>query len=162
MAQDRPPLSCAPRRRPGHSPQQRGHVVPSSASSSRHRVQTAHGPWRRSDSLRPRSTASAKPKTPLCANSQIAISDPGGGAGIGHEDQLLVFTNRSANAGTLAGYPGVAALNSAGQLVVQARRMTGGYMGGLGPEDTSIPVVFFDPIKRLLPSSKVLTIPLVK
>jgi len=40
--------------------------------------------------------------------------------------------------------------------------MTGGYMGGLGPEDTSIPVVFFDPIKRLLPSSKVLTIPLVK
>ena len=91
------------------------------------------------------STASAKPKAPLCAKSQIAISDPGGGAGLGHEDQVLVFTNKSANACTLTGYPGVAALNSAGQQVVQARRTTGGYMGGLGPENTSIPVVFLRP-----------------
>jgi Domain of unknown function (DUF4232)/Neocarzinostatin family len=91
------------------------------------------------------STASAKPNAPLCANGQIAISDPGGGAGLSHEDQVLVFTNKSANACTLTGYPGVAALNSAGQQVVQARRTAGGYMGGLGPEDTAIPAVLLRP-----------------
>ena len=91
------------------------------------------------------STAGATAEAPPCTNSQIATTAPGGGAGLGHEDQVLVFTNKSATTCALTGYPGVAALNSAGQQVVQARRTTGGYMGGLGPGATVIPVVLLGP-----------------
>ena len=71
--------------------------------------------------------------SPPCTNSQVVVSDAGGGAGLGHEDQMLFFINDSQTACSLSGYPGVAGLNAAGQQIVQARRTTGGYLGGLLP-----------------------------
>lgn len=83
--------------------------------------------------------------TPPCGNGQIAVSDTGGGAGLGHVDQVLVFTNTSHTACTLTGYPGVAGLNSTGQDAVQATRTLSGYLGGLLPGDTTLPVVSLAP-----------------
>ncbi len=83
--------------------------------------------------------------TPHCDNSQITVSDSGGGAGLGHEDQVLVFTNDGHSACTLTGYPGVAGLNTSGAQVVQASRTSSGYMGGLLPSATTLPVVSLAP-----------------
>ena len=83
--------------------------------------------------------------TPPCGNGQIAVSDTGGGAGLGHVDQVLVFTNTSHAACTLTGFPGVAGLNSIGQDEVQATRTLGGYLGGLLPGETTLPVVSLTP-----------------
>jgi hypothetical protein len=55
----------------------------------------------------------------------------GGGAGLGHEDQVIVFTNSSQASCTLSGYPGVAGLNVRGVQVVQALRTPSGHLGGL-------------------------------
>jgi hypothetical protein len=68
---------------------------------------------------------------PACGNGQIGVSVGDGGAGAGHEDQVLVFTNQSASTCSLFGYPGVAGLNAQGEQVVQAQRTPGGYLGGL-------------------------------
>jgi hypothetical protein len=83
--------------------------------------------------------------TPRCNNEQVAVSDTGGGGAAGHENQVLVFTNDSRSICTLTGYPGVAGLNSAGQQAVQAHRSLGGYMGGLAPGVTALPVVSLGP-----------------
>ncbi len=83
--------------------------------------------------------------TPRCNNEQVAVSDTGGGGAAGHENQVLVFTNDSRSVCTLTGYPGVAGLNSAGQQAVQAHRSLGGYMGGLAPGVTALPVVALAP-----------------
>jgi hypothetical protein len=83
--------------------------------------------------------------TPACNDGDIAVSDSGGGAAAGHEDQILVFTNEGGSVCTLTGYPGVAGLNAAGQQAVQARRSLGGYMGGLSPDTTTLPVVSLVP-----------------
>ena len=64
--------------------------------------------------------------SPPCTNSQVTVTDSGGGAGLGHEDQILLFTNNSSAACTLTGYPGVAGLNASGQQQVQARRTWAG------------------------------------
>lgn len=88
---------------------------------------------------------SAAGSAPPCTNAQIAVSDISGGAGLGHVDQLLVFTNISHTACTLTGYPGVAGLSSIGQDEVQAARTLGGYMGGLLPGDIALPVVSLAP-----------------
>ena len=85
--------------------------------------------------------AAAPPGTHPCTNGQITVSDNGGGAGLGHEDQLLVFTNDSRSECTLTGYPGVAGLDALGAQAVQARRTLNGYLGGLLAGVTSFPVV---------------------
>ena len=54
-----------------------------------------------------------------------------GGAGLGHQSELLLFTNQGNSACTLAGYPGVAALTDRGAQAVQAVRLPNGYLGGL-------------------------------
>ena len=36
--------------------------------------------------------------SPTCTNSQVTVTDSGGGAGLGHEDQILLFTNNSSAA----------------------------------------------------------------
>lgn len=82
---------------------------------------------------------------PLCTNSQVAVSDGGGGAGLGHENQIILFTNQSNDSCTLSGYPGIAALNSSGQEVVQAERSLSGYLGGLWNNATTPPSVTLQP-----------------
>ena len=66
-----------------------------------------------------------------CSNGAIAVSDTGGGGALGHEDQVIVFTNKGQSTCTLSGYPGVAGLDAGGNQVVQAQRMISGYFGGL-------------------------------
>jgi len=83
--------------------------------------------------------------SPACTNSQVTVSDSGGGAGLGHEDQILLFTNNSSVACTLTGYPGVAGLNANGQQQVHATRTSSGYMGGLLPGTTTLPLVSLVP-----------------
>jgi hypothetical protein len=67
-----------------------------------------------------------------CSNVQIAVTatNPPGGAAAGHDGVVLLFTNRSSSACTLAGYPGVAGLNSSGQQIAQATRTLDGYLAG--------------------------------
>ncbi len=87
----------------------------------------------------------ATSSTPACTNSQVAVSDSGGGGAAGHENQVLVFTNKSQSTCALTGYPGVAGLNAAGQQVTQASRSLSGYMGGLLPGVTTLPLVSLAP-----------------
>jgi hypothetical protein len=82
---------------------------------------------------------------PPCTNAQITVSDAGGGAALGHVDQVLVFTNTGHTACTLTGYPRLAGLSSIGQDETQATRTPGGYMGGLLSGDTTPPVVSLAP-----------------
>jgi hypothetical protein len=90
-------------------------------------------------------SASAAGSPPRCKNAQITASDSGGGAALGHVDQVLVFVNNGHTACALSGYPGVAGLDSIGQPQVQARRTLSGYMGGLLPGHTTPPVVSLGP-----------------
>jgi hypothetical protein len=87
----------------------------------------------------------ALPGTAPCTNGQITVTDNGGGAGLGHEDQVVVFTNDSGSVCTLTGYPGVAGLTFSGAQAVQATRTLDGYMGGLLPGVTALPVVALAP-----------------
>lgn len=64
--------------------------------------------------------------------------------GVGHIGVTVVFTNRSRTTCSLYGYPGVAALNAAGQQVVQAVRTTSGYLGGVASGATA-PIVDLQP-----------------
>ena len=89
--------------------------------------------------------AVAPPGTHSCTNGQVTVSDNGGGAGLGHEVQVLVFTNDTRSECTLTGYPGVAGLDAAGAQAAQARRTLNGYLGGLLPGATSLPVVSLAP-----------------
>jgi len=82
---------------------------------------------------------------PPCRNGQIAVTDAGGGAGLGHLDQVLLFTNRSQSTCFLYGYPGVAGLDGQGNQVVQAERTLNGYLGGLQPGATTLPTVSLSP-----------------
>jgi len=71
----------------------------------------------------------------------VTITDSGGGAGLGHEDQVILFTNQSLLSCTMSGYPGVAGLNVQGVQAVQAVRTPGGYLGGLHSGATTLPKV---------------------
>ncbi len=75
----------------------------------------------------------------------MTISDSGGGAGLGHEDQVILFTNSSQSSCTLSGYPGIAGLDAQGAQAVQAVRTPGGYLGGLQPGTTTSPNVLLAP-----------------
>lgn len=86
-------------------------------------------------------TAAATP----CHNDQIAVADGGGGAGLGHEDQVLLFKNETSTPCSLTGYPGVAGLDSDGQQVVQAQRTLSGYLGGLWNNALAPPTVSLQP-----------------
>ena len=90
-------------------------------------------------------TTALASSAPLCTNGQVAVSDSGGGAGLGHEDQVIMFTNNSPFPCTLTGYPGVAGLNANGQQTVQAIRTLSGYLGGLWNGATTPPRVSLSP-----------------
>ena len=93
----------------------------------------------------PTSTTTVAGSTPPCTNGQVVVSDDGGGAGLGHEDQVILFTNNSPSACTLTGYPGIAGLNASGQQVIQAARTLNGYLGGLWSGATTLPRVSLAP-----------------
>jgi hypothetical protein len=82
---------------------------------------------------------------PPCHDGQISVSDAGGGAGLGHQDQVILFTNRSQSTCSLSRYPGVAGLDSQGNQVVQAERTLSGYLGGLLNGATTPPTVTLAP-----------------
>jgi hypothetical protein len=85
--------------------------------------------------------------SPPCTNSQVNVTDTGGGGAAGHEDQILLFTNVSSTACTLTGYPGVTGLDAGGVPQVQAHRTVGGYMGGLAAGTTTLPQVSISPAR---------------
>ncbi len=76
-----------------------------------------------------------------CQDGQISVTNAGGGSGLGHQDQVIVFTNQSRSTCSLAGFPAVAGLDVEGNQAVQAQRTPGGYMGGLPPGVTAPPTV---------------------
>jgi hypothetical protein len=81
----------------------------------------------------------------MCQNDQMGVSTAAGGVGLSHISQILLFTNTSQTACTLAGYPGVAALDGQGTQVEQAQRQPSGYLGGLQNQSTVIPTVTVTP-----------------
>jgi hypothetical protein len=90
-------------------------------------------------------TTPAGSAAPPCHDGQIAVSDAGGGAALGHEGQVILFTNNSQSTCTLSGYSGVAGLGAQGNQVVQAERTLSGYMGGLATGATTSPIVSLAP-----------------
>jgi hypothetical protein len=85
-------------------------------------------------------TTTVVPQSP-CQISQLRISPGASGFGTGNVGQVLLFTNVSQTTCTVSGYPGVAALDSQGNQVAQAKRELIGYLGGLQNNATSVPVV---------------------
>jgi hypothetical protein len=65
-----------------------------------------------------------------CTVDKLKVTAVDGGAGSGHRAVVLLFTNTSGSPCRLYGYPGVAALDSHGAQVAQARRTLSGYLGG--------------------------------
>ena len=90
-------------------------------------------------------TASVTSAASPCRDGQVAVSDFGGGAGLGHEDQVILFTNHSRSTCTLSGYPRVAGLNAQGRQVAQAERTLGGYLGGFQNGETTFSNVTLAP-----------------
>ena len=82
-----------------------------------------------------------EPAVAGCKNGQISVTNAGGGSGLGHQDQVILFTNQSRSTCSLTGFPGVAGLDAEGNQVVQAQRTPGGYLGGLPPGVTVPPTV---------------------
>ena len=96
----------------------------------------------------PQTTTTAAPPTTTtvaavsaCQNGNLAISEVSGGAAAGTVATIILFTNNGSPPCTLTGYPGVAALDSQGVQVAQARRALGGMLGGLQNGGTTPPVV---------------------
>lgn len=65
-----------------------------------------------------------------CDASQLHVAALSAGAAGGSAGQAIGFTNVGSTFCSLSGYPGVAALNSEGQQVAQARRELSGMLGG--------------------------------
>jgi hypothetical protein len=80
------------------------------------------------------------PQSP-CQISQLRISPGASDVGLGNVGQPILFTNVSQTTCTMSGYPGVAALDSQGNQVAQAKRELIGYLGGLQNNASSVPVV---------------------
>ncbi len=93
----------------------------------------------------PSTTTTTGAQTSACADGQIMVSAGTSGAGLGHEGQVLLFTNVSSSPCTLTGYPGVAGLDAQGAQVVQAVRTPMGYLGGLLTGSTTPPTVVLAP-----------------
>lgn len=101
-------------------------------------------PWSPSLCVTTSSSTTTEPAVsavPPCRDGAISVSGAGGGAGLGHEGQVILFTNDSKSTCTLSGYPGVAALDEQGNQVVQAERTLNGYLGGLQNGATTPPTV---------------------
>jgi hypothetical protein len=65
-----------------------------------------------------------------CTAADVVVSLGSTDAGSTHRSVSLIFTNRGTGSCQMTGYPGVAALDSAGTEVMQAQRTLHGYLGG--------------------------------
>jgi uncharacterized protein DUF4232 len=92
--------------------------------------------------------ASAHAASAACASGQISVTAGAGGAGLGHVGVVLRFRSTASFTCTLSGYPG-ATFVTAGGRDVPARRTRSGYLGGLAPASSIVPVV------RVLPGHTV-------
>ncbi|MEP7192464.1 MAG: DUF4232 domain-containing protein [Actinomycetota bacterium] len=81
------------------------------------------------DSSSPTASPVARTVT-ACTNSGLGVQPGAALAGMGHAGAAIVFTNISGHTCTLGGYPGVAGLDSTGQVVANAVRSAIGYLGG--------------------------------
>ena len=79
---------------------------------------------------------------PPCANDQLRISALQYGAAGGAASEVIAFTDISSEPCSLTGYPGVAALDSQGHQVEQARRQLNAMMGGQyeGTQPETVPL----------------------
>jgi hypothetical protein len=109
-------------------------------------------PWSGSLCITPNTTTTTGTTTvpanglaSTCRNGQISVTGAFGGAALGHEGQILLFTNTSQSTCILGGYPGVAGLGAQGNQVVQAERSLNGYLGGLNNGATTPPIVVVTP-----------------
>lgn len=93
-------------------------------------------------------TTQAGDAAPPCHDGQISLSEAGGGMGLGHRDEVIVFTNQSRSACFLSGYPGVDGLDAQGREVVQAERTLSDYLGGLWNGATAPPIVTVPPAQK--------------
>jgi hypothetical protein len=84
--------------------------------------------------------ASAHAASAACASGQISVTAGAAGAGLGHVGVVLHFHSTASFTCTLSGYPG-ATFVTAGGRDVPARRTRSGYLGGLAPGSSLVPVV---------------------
>jgi hypothetical protein len=76
--------------------------------------------------------AAAKPVAPArCQGTELGTTVTGPAGGLSHQGYVIEFKNRG-GACTIAGYPGVDALNARGHRVLSAIRTKSGYLGGVG------------------------------
>jgi hypothetical protein len=75
--------------------------------------------------------------TPRCQEKALSITLTGASPGLSHHGYVIEFKNRG-SACTIAGYPGVDALNAQGHRILSAQRAKAGYLGGVtsGPIPT--------------------------
>lgn len=117
------------------------HTTPSTSASA---STSSTAPAQSATSSAPTTSASTTTPTPtprmpatsaaraggVCTNPDLSVSAGRSRAASGHVGVSVVFRNVSHRACRLFGYPGVAALDSQGRQVAQARRSRDGYLGG--------------------------------
>lgn len=89
------------------------------------------------------SDSAGSASTSRCRTADLTVAQGGTDSSSGHRSVVLKFTNTGSASCRLRGYPGVAALNSAGKQVAQAERTLHGYEGGLASGQP--PVVTLSP-----------------
>jgi hypothetical protein len=73
---------------------------------------------------------SAAAAPPACGNASLAVTASRGQGFAGHGALVVLFRNKTAQACTLTGYPGLDALNRHGAVMKHARRTLTGAAGG--------------------------------
>ena len=69
-------------------------------------------------------------QSPVCTENHLVITFSATSSATGHEGDVVRFINLGPDC-TLRGYPGVDGLSAHGQVLVHARRMPRGFLGGL-------------------------------
>jgi len=88
-------------------------------------------------------TPASASAAPECRLSQLKVDIGGTQGAAGHSSAPLIYQNKSSSTCWMRAYPGVAALNSHGVQITQARRTLRGTMGGL--TGTHLPKVILAP-----------------
>lgn len=80
-----------------------------------------------------------------CTLDELQITTPGVQGAAGHQAAVLVFENHGSRTCVLTGYPGVTAVNAAGQRAADAQRTPSGFAGGLASASEAPPVLHLAP-----------------
>jgi hypothetical protein len=73
-----------------------------------------------------------------CKLAQLDVTITEGSAGSTHRSKIILFRNTGSARCVLQGYPGVAALDSTGKQIEQAKRTPAGYLGGVASGKTPL------------------------